>query len=110
VLAARIATVGVDDGWVARFSPAVFGANFAEDRDIGDAEVLGAILDGLGLDRAAILERALGPDYRPRLRATTAEAAARGIFGSPTFFRRGEMFFGGDRLRQALAWPAPVAS
>lgn len=109
-LAARVAVVGVDEGWVARFSPAVFRANFAEDRDIGDAQVLSAILDGLGLDGAGVLDRALGPGYRPRLRAATAEAGARGIFGSPTFFRRGEMFFGGDRLRQALAWPAPVAT
>src|SRR5262249_42003678 len=38
-LAARVAVVGVDEGWVARFSPAVFRANFPEARDIVDAQV-----------------------------------------------------------------------
>lgn len=107
-LAARIALVGVDEGWVAPFSRAVFEANFVHDRDIGDAQVLGAILDGLGHDGAAVIARAVGPEYKPRLRAATAAAVERGIFGSPTFYRRGEMFFGGDRLAQAVAWPDPV--
>jgi 2-hydroxychromene-2-carboxylate isomerase len=109
-LAARVALVGVDEGWVAPFSRGVFHANFAEDRDIADAAVLGDVLGGLGLglDGAAVLARATGPDYKPRLRAATEEATARGIFGSPTFFRGGEMFFGGDRLHQALAWPEPL--
>jgi 2-hydroxychromene-2-carboxylate isomerase len=30
--------------------------------------------------------------------ANTAEAIARGIFGSPTYFVRGDMFYGQDRL------------
>jgi len=107
-LAARVALVGVDEGWVAPFSRAVFQANFAHDRDIGDAVVLGAILDELGHDGAAVIARAASPPYKPRLRAATAAAVERGIFGSPTFFRRGEMFFGGDRLAQALAWPSPA--
>jgi len=106
-LSARIALVGADEGWVAPFSKAVFRANFADDRDIGDAEVLGAILGELGHDAAAVIARAVGPEYKPRLRAATAAAVERGIFGSPTFFRGGEMFFGGDRLAQAVAWPSP---
>jgi len=107
-LAARVALLGVDEGWVAPFSRAVFRANFADDLDIADPRVIGAILGELGLDGAAVIARAQDPEHRPRLRAATAAASARGIFGSPTFFRRGEMFFGGDRLAQALAWPEPV--
>jgi len=44
--------------------------------------------------------------WRPFLLGpATREAVFAGVFGAPTFFRGGEMFFGGDRLAQALAWP-----
>jgi 2-hydroxychromene-2-carboxylate isomerase len=107
LLAARVAIVGVDDGWVSAFSRAVFHANFAEDRDIADEGVIAAILTELGLPAREVLTRAVAPEHKPRLRAATSEAARRGIFGAPTYFRLGEMFFGGDRLAQALAWPEP---
>jgi len=38
------------------------------------------------------------------LREQTEEARARGVFGAPTFFARGELFWGNDRLEQALSW------
>ena len=104
VLAARVALVGVDEGWVAPFSRAVYTANFADDRDIGDAAVVVDILDRLGLPGSEIRARAEDDQHRPRLRRQTEAASAHGIFGAPSFIRGGELFFGGDRLAQALAW------
>ncbi len=40
------------------------------------------------------------------LRAATEEARALGIFGAPSFVTRGELFWGDDRLDDALAWAA----
>jgi len=37
-------------------------------------------------------------DFKAMLKATTAEAVARGVFGAPTTFVGNEMFFGQDRL------------
>src|SRR5262245_60648251 len=105
VLGARVALVGVDEGWVAPFTRAMFAANFVEDRDIGDAAVVADVLDGLGLPGREVLARAQDEAHRPRLRRQTEAAEALGIFGAPTFVRGGELFFGGDRLAQALAWP-----
>ena len=40
-----------------------------------------------------------------RLRRMGEEVQSRGIFGAPTFFAEdGEMFWGNDRLEQALDW------
>ena len=46
------------------------------------------------------------PDNKARLAQQTAQAQQRGIFGAPSFICRGELFWGDDRLEQALAWAA----
>lgn len=104
MLAARVAFVGADEGWLIPFSEAVFRAEFAEDRDIAAPEVIDAILAGLGLDGAAIRARAESPAYKPRLREQTAQAEKLGIFGAPTFIVGAELFWGNDRLEQAITW------
>jgi 2-hydroxychromene-2-carboxylate isomerase len=35
---------------------------------------------------------------KEKLKANTESAVARGVFGAPTFFVNGDMFFGQDRL------------
>lgn len=104
VAASRVALLGVEEGWGSLFSKAVFHANFVEDQDIADAEVFRGLLDDAGLDGATVLERATSPDHRPRLRQQTEEASKRGIFGAPTFVVGEEVFWGNDRLEQAIKW------
>jgi 2-hydroxychromene-2-carboxylate isomerase len=105
LMAARLAVIGTREGWVAPFSKAVFHAEFAEGRDIATEAVLQTILEILGLDAAAILERASEADIKQGLRTATAQAEALGIFfGAPSFVAAdGELFWGDDRLEAALA-------
>jgi 2-hydroxychromene-2-carboxylate isomerase len=102
VLAARVASCCGDR--IAAVSTTIFRANFAEDRDIADAGVLRELVDTAGGDGAAAVEQAQSPEVKSRLRETTAEAQRLGIFGAPDFIVRGELFFGQDRLEDALAW------
>jgi 2-hydroxychromene-2-carboxylate isomerase len=104
LLAARVALLGAEQPWGPDFVRAVYHANFAEDREIADAAVLGALLATLEVDAAAVLERAQAPENKERLRRQTERAAERGIFGAPSFVSRGELFWGNDRLETALAW------
>jgi 2-hydroxychromene-2-carboxylate isomerase len=83
------------------FVRAVFHANFAEDRDIASPEVL---CDLLGASGAQTLERAQTPEIKAQLRANTAEARQLGIFGAPDFTVGSELFFGQDRLDDAIEW------
>ncbi|HEX7968821.1 MAG TPA: 2-hydroxychromene-2-carboxylate isomerase [Stellaceae bacterium] len=104
LLAARAALVAAEEGWCAEFTRAVYRANFAEDRDIAAAEVIGAIVAALGREAPAVLARAQSPEIKARLKAQTEEAMALGIFGAPSFTVDDELFWGNDRLEQALAW------
>jgi 2-hydroxychromene-2-carboxylate isomerase len=83
---------------------AVYAANFAHDLDIADPEVLAGILEAMELEAAPILARAGSPDVKARLRAQTERAAELGLFGSPSFVVGGELFWGNDRLGDAMAW------
>ncbi len=102
--AARLALVGEARGWTPSFSRAVFAANYAEQKDISEDATLGAILASLGVDAEAALAEANAPPIKERLKVQTAEAAARGLFGAPSFTIGEELFWGNDRLDAALAW------
>jgi 2-hydroxychromene-2-carboxylate isomerase len=106
LLAARVAQAGMAAGWCRVFALACYRANFGQDRDIADAAVIGDILTGLGLDADAVLAAALAPDNKAALAATVERALSLGIFGAPSFRVADELFWGQDRLEQALDWAA----
>ncbi len=103
VLPARVAILGVARGWGPAFLRRALAANFAEDREIGEPSVVDELLGELGVDARAVREESASPEWKPRLREVTARATERGVFGAPTFFVE-EMFWGNDRLEQAVAW------
>lgn len=60
------------------------------------------MLTALGLTANELPSAAATPENKQRLRAQTEAAQARGVFGAPTFFVNGELFWGNDRLDDAL--------
>ena len=105
--AASVALVGADHPWGATFTKAVYRRESWEARSIADAGAIHAILLELGLDAESIMRLATAEANKTRLKALTGEARSRGVFGAPTFFTEdGEMFWGNDRLEQAVAWAA----
>ncbi len=89
---------------MASFSRAVMQANFAEDRDIGERAVIADILSAQGLDADAVIERAQADANKLALRRQTERATELGLFGAPSFRVGDELFWGNDRLDDALAW------
>ena len=105
LLPARVALVGLTQGWGEAFCIAVFGAQFGDSRRIDEAATLAEILSRLGADAQAVLASAQSDDNKARLRAQTEEAERLGLFGAPSFITAsGELFWGNDRLEQALRW------
>lgn len=102
VLPLRVALAYAQEPWVGDFCRAAMLQNFAEDRDIGTVESVGRALTALGLPVADIMGQAQSEDNKLALRRQTERARALGIFGGPTFFVGNEMFWGNDRLEDAL--------
>lgn len=104
LLAARLALVGLEEGWGVDFARALFKAEFAEGKNIADAVTLATALTAAGATPEQAFARAEAQDIKDKLRRNTAEAEALGIFGAPSFVTAGgELFWGDDRLEQALA-------
>jgi 2-hydroxychromene-2-carboxylate isomerase len=105
LLAARVAMATLAQDWGEDFCRAVYRAEFAEGRDIGEPTTIAAVLTELGQDADAVLRLAQDDAVKGALRAQTEEAQRLGIFGAPSFVTAdGELFWGNDRLETALAW------
>jgi 2-hydroxychromene-2-carboxylate isomerase len=64
------------------------------------------IVAELGLSALGLTERAQSEPIKTGRRDQTEQARAKGIFGAPTFFVGTEMFWGNDRLDDALLFAA----
>jgi 2-hydroxychromene-2-carboxylate isomerase len=114
LLAARVALAALDHGWGEDFCRAVFRAEFGEGRRIDEEAIIGDILSELQIEPEPALAAAQTDEIKSRLRAQTAQAEQLGLFGAPSFTTAaGELFWGNDRLEQALRWasagPSPAA-
>ena len=87
------------------FVKAVYQANFVHDRDISDPQILHAAARRAGLDPLETLAAMTSEPVKQQLKDETAKAADLGIFGAPSFITEdGELFWGNDRLEDALDW------
>lgn len=102
LLPARIAIVGAAQPWIGAFCRKVMARSFASDQDIDQPGHIAPILTELGLSAPEVLDTASTEPVKVRLRAQTEEARVRGVFGAPTFFVGNAMFWGNDRLDDAL--------
>jgi len=95
----RAAMVALEAGAFDRFHRDMFRATWAEQRDTSDkAFVARKLATALGSSEALAAEAMANPATKERLRADTAAAEARGVFGVPTFMVGDEMFWGHDRF------------
>jgi 2-hydroxychromene-2-carboxylate isomerase len=107
LLAARAALTGVAAPRQSEFCRCVFAAEFAQGLSISEPSTIAGIAASLGLDADAMLAEAASVAVKDRLKAETAAALELGIFGAPSFVAPdGELFWGNDRLDQAIAWAA----
>ena len=103
-LANRIAVLAAGEGWCRDYIIATYQNWFDQGLEAGGAANLEATLRGLGKEPADILERATAPDIYDAYQQATAEARAKGVFGAPSFVVGEELFWGDDRLEDAIHW------
>ena len=77
---------------------AVFDAMWSHPRNLNDQNEISHVLNDIRIEPSDFLKLIERSDVKEKLKANTEGAVARGVFGAPTFFVNGEMFFGQDRL------------
>jgi 2-hydroxychromene-2-carboxylate isomerase len=96
--AMRGAIVAEAEGFLPRYSDALFTAMWRQGEKIDEDAVLARVLTAAGIDAAHVLSRIAEDSVKQMLKSYTEAAVKRGVFGAPTFFVDDEMFFGQDRL------------
>jgi 2-hydroxychromene-2-carboxylate isomerase len=102
ILAARIVGAFEHESWAPDFIRRIFVANFAQDLDIADVDIVSACLEAVGIEPEPIINLAQSTNGKMKLRELTEQASNRGIFGAPTFTSGDEIFWGNERLSDAL--------
>lgn len=87
-----------EDGTLDAYMKAVFQAIWVDRKNMAEPDVIAETLAAAGLDAEHVFTRVQEDAVKQKLIANTEDAVARGVFGVPTFFVGGRMFFGQDRL------------
>jgi 2-hydroxychromene-2-carboxylate isomerase len=103
-VANRIAVLAAQEGWVNDYARATFRRWFQDGLEPGVEPNLSESLEECGQEPTRVLSRAEKGDIGDAYEAATAEARELGIFGSPTFVIGNELFWGDDRLDDAMTW------
>jgi 2-hydroxychromene-2-carboxylate isomerase len=104
VVANLVAIVGMREGWGADFVCAAYRRWLQMGEETGSEPNLSSSLREIGQDPARVLVLANASDANDSLLAETQAAKQMGIFGSPTFAVGHELFWGDDRMEDAISW------
>lgn len=105
ILAARTAIAALEQPEGRDFCRGVFRAEFGQGKTISDPDVLEEVLANCGLE-TGLMERATTPEIKAQLKENTDHAIQLGIFGAPSFLVGDELFWGDDRLADAIEMAA----
>ena len=103
-LANKIAVLGMQEGWCADYACATYRRWFQEGLEAGSEPNLSDSLIEIGQDPKRVLELAESDQITKSYLEQTDSAREKGIFGSPTCIVDGELFWGDDRVEDALWW------
>src|SRR5688572_829404 len=100
----RIAALAANEGWVAEYAQAAYRCWFSGHLDPSSDEGIRRVAGDLGKDVQLIMDAASRDISKQELDRLTQRARELGLFGSPTWVTKNELFWGDDRLEDALAW------
>jgi 2-hydroxychromene-2-carboxylate isomerase len=104
LLANRVGIVAARDGWCEAYTVASFKAWYLDHMALGDRACLEHVLEPLGKDVDQVIAEANSDAIATAFARETEFALSHGTFGSPSFLVDDEMFWGDDRLEEAIAW------
>jgi len=100
----HIALLGSQEGWIREFTRAACRRWFQLGEETGGEDHVASSLRDIGQDPQRVLDLARGERIRRLWDTETEHARGLGIFGSPTFAVDSELFWGDDRLEDAVSW------
>jgi 2-hydroxychromene-2-carboxylate isomerase len=103
-LANKVAIFGKDQGWIKEYTILTYKKWFLEHLEPGSEPNLSSTLREIGLDPDKIINLAQADEIEQKYLKNTEMAKNKGIFGSPSFTVKNEVFWGDDRCEDAIKW------
>ena len=103
-LANRIAVIGMQEGWCSEYVIATYRRWFVAGLEPGSEPNVSESLREIDQDPERVLELAADETIAKAYLSQTEQARSKRIFGSPSFIVDGELFWGDDRLEDAVNW------
>ncbi|WP_245428939.1 DsbA family protein [Mesorhizobium sp. WSM3860] len=100
----RVALIAAREGWCEAYARESYRRWFEMGEPADSEPNISASIEKAGQTAEPVLRRADSDDAKADLAAATEQAKALGIFGSPSFVVDGELFWGDDRLEDAMRW------
>jgi len=106
LLALRVGQIAAQENWCENYSRLTFQEWFISQRTPGTSENVERILLSLNKSPISIIARANSAEVESLSQQATSAARKLGIFGAPTFAVGEELFWGDDRLTDAVEFSA----
>jgi len=103
-LANHVAIVGRSEGWLSSYARETYRRWMVEGQPAESEPNLSSSLAAIGQDPARVIAKANAEHTAGELAKATDDVRRLGIFGAPSFAARGEIFWGDDRLEDAIEW------
>lgn len=103
-LANCVAIVGLQEGWILKYLEETYKLWFLNWSEAGSLENLKVSLTKIKLNSNEVITKARSSKIVDLYNGNTSEAKAKNVFGSPTFIVGKELFWGDDRLEDAIKW------
>ena len=103
-LANQIAILGLNEGWGKEYTRLTYKKWFQEGKEPAIEHSINEICNELRLNKDEILSKAKTKIIEDNYLINTDSARKNKIFGSPSFIVNNEIFWGDDRMEDAIKW------
>ncbi|MBD1162309.1 DsbA family protein [Pelagibacterales bacterium SAG-MED12] len=103
-LANQIAILGLDKGWGTDYIRLTYKKWFQEGKEPAIDPSISEICKELGLNKDEIISEAKSEIFEKKYMSNTDSARKKKVFGSPSFIVENEIFWGDDRMEDAINW------
>ena len=103
-LANQIAILGLDKGWGIDYIKLTYKKWFQEGKEPAIDPSISEVCDELKLNKDEIINSANNQEIQNKYQSNTDSARKNKIFGSPSFIIKNEVFWGDDRMEDAIKW------
>ena len=103
-LANQLAILGMNQGWGVEYVTLTYKKWFQQGKEPAIEPNLSEVLNELNLNKDEVIKNSNSANIKDQYLQNTENAYKAGVFGSPTFIYKGEVFWGDDRLEDCIKW------